>query len=80
MIENTKKNRDRVCELMADSMDIEALIQFVHETLYESMTKDDEQFHNLLDHLGIETQGELYGDDCPVIGGFPLPEDIDEWD
>ena len=63
MIENTKKNRDRVCELMVDSMDIETLIQFVHETLYESMTKDDEQFHNLLDHLGIETQGELDGDE-----------------
>jgi len=28
--------------------------------------------------MGIETQGELDGDDCPVIGGFPLPEDIDE--
>jgi hypothetical protein len=27
------------------------------------MTKDDEQFHNLLDHLGIETQGELDGDE-----------------
>lgn len=78
MIEDTNKNRDRVCELMADSMDIEALLQFVHETLYESMIKDDKQFRNLLDHLGVETQGELDGDDCPVIGGSPLPEDIDE--
>jgi len=48
---------------MADGMDIETLVQFVHETLYESMTKDDEQFHNLLDHMGIETQGELDGDE-----------------
>jgi hypothetical protein len=30
--------------------------------------------------MGIRTQGELDGDNCPVIGGFPLPEDIDKWD
>jgi len=63
MIENTSDNRERVCELIADSMDIEALLQFVRETLYESMIKDDEQFRNLLDHLGIETQEELDGNE-----------------
>lgn len=26
----------------------------------------------------FEDEDELNGDDCPVIGGFPLPKDIDE--
>ena len=63
MIENTDKNRDRVCELITDNMDIESLLQFVHSTLYDNMMKEDKQFRTLLDHLGIETQGELDGDE-----------------
>ena len=63
MIENTDKNRDRLCELITDHMDIESLLQFVHDMLYDTMIKDDKQFRNLLDHLGIETQGELDGDE-----------------
>ena len=63
MIENTDKNRDRLCELITDHMDIESLLQFVHDALYDTMMKDDKQFRSLLDHMGIETQGELDGDE-----------------
>lgn len=63
MIENTSNNRDKVCDLMVDSMDFEALTQFVRATLYDTIQSDDEQFRNLLDHLGIETQEELDGNE-----------------
>jgi hypothetical protein len=63
MIENTSDNRDKVCDLMVDSMDFESLTQFVRATLYDTIQSDDEQFRNLLDHLGIETQEELDGDE-----------------
>ena len=78
MIEYTYANCKRLAELSTDSMDVESLIEFYQATLLDRMTTDTKVFEAELENMGIETQGELYGDDCPVIGGFPLPEDIDE--
>lgn len=54
---------------------------------YESLL-EDRRFLRALEAAGVdnwegyqyafEDEDELNGDDCPVTGGFPLPDDIDE--
>jgi len=78
VIEYTYANCKRLAELSTDSMDVESLIEFYQATLLDRMMADTKVFEAELENMDIETQGELDGDDCPVIGGFPLPEDIDE--
>ena len=78
MIENTYANCKNLAQLSVDSMDVKSLIEFYQVTLLDRLLDSQEAFEAELENMGIKTQGELDGDNCPVIGGFPLPEDIDE--
>jgi hypothetical protein len=78
MIKNTYDNCHRLAEESARAIDLKSLQEFYRISLFESMVNDQKVFEAELENMGIKTQGELDGDDCPVIGGFPLPEDIDE--
>ena len=59
MIENNDENREKLADLVADEMDIEALINFVKEVLVERYEEDDESFkYDLQWH--VDEDGEWY--------------------
>lgn len=90
MIENTYDNREKLAKLVVDNMDEKDLKYYAEQKIWSLLDRDYLFFETELKILGIanqeelniayetNTQGELDGDNCPVIGGFPLPEDIDE--
>ena len=80
MIENTYDNRDKLAKLVVDSMSKKSLKHFAENKIW-TMLGDEAYFNRRLEALDIKTQDDLnrsFDDDCPVIGGSPLPEDIDE--
>ena len=65
MIENTEKNRKKLANLIAESMDLWALRSFTTEKILETLEGEyplpanDFYFRRQLETLGIKTQEEL---------------------
>lgn len=63
MIKNTYDNCSKAAELVADSMDLDALIEFYRVSVFERMISDQKVFEDVLWDLDIKTQEELDGDE-----------------